>query len=72
MSSFNVTAHSDESHTEDQRPVAKLHTTLLPKIQLGILLALVLAEPITSTVIYPFINQVTSSITGGPAFLFTQ
>jgi hypothetical protein len=32
--------------------------TPLPKLQLTILLILLLAEPITSTIIYPFINQV--------------
>jgi hypothetical protein len=34
--------------------------TPLPKLQLSVLLLLLLAEPITSTVIYPFINQVSS------------
>jgi hypothetical protein len=34
------------------------HTTPLPKVQLAILIALFLAEPITSTVIYPFANEV--------------
>jgi len=37
----------------DQKP----QITPLPKRQLAVLLALFLAEPITSTVIYPFINQ---------------
>ena len=32
--------------------------TPLPKLQIGILLVLQLAEPITSQCIYPFINQV--------------
>lgn len=31
--------------------------TPLPKVQLALLLYLQLAEPITSTVIYPFVNQ---------------
>ncbi|KAI0926214.1 hypothetical protein AcW1_008437 [Taiwanofungus camphoratus] len=41
--------------------------TPLPKLQLGILLLLQLAEPITSQCIYPFINQLVSEldITGG-------
>lgn len=41
--------------------------TPLPKLQLFILLYLQLAEPITSTVIYPFVNQLVreTGITGG-------
>ncbi|PCH42370.1 MFS general substrate transporter [Wolfiporia cocos MD-104 SS10] len=41
--------------------------TPLPKLQIGILLLLQLAEPITSQCIYPFINQLVSEldITGG-------
>ncbi|KAI0636220.1 MFS general substrate transporter [Trametes polyzona] len=41
--------------------------TPLPKMQLFILLYIQLAEPITSTVIYPFVNQLVreSGITGG-------
>ncbi|OJT01791.1 Protein ZINC INDUCED FACILITATOR-LIKE 1 [Trametes pubescens] len=41
--------------------------TPLPKLQLLILLYLQLAEPITSTVIYPFVNQLVreTGITGG-------
>ena len=34
-----------------------VHATPLPKVQLALLLYLQLAEPITSTVIYPFVNQ---------------
>ncbi|KAI9066074.1 MFS general substrate transporter [Trametes sanguinea] len=40
-----------EEHVDDVRE------TPLPKLQLFILLYLQLAEPITSTVIYPFVNQ---------------
>ena len=36
--------------------------TPLPKLQMGILLFIVLSEPICSQCIYPFINQVTSRI----------
>jgi hypothetical protein len=32
--------------------------TPLPKVQIGILMAIQLAEPISSSLIYPFINQV--------------
>ena len=41
--------------------------TPLPKLQIAILLYLQLAEPITSTVIYPFVNQLIRDIgvTGG-------
>ncbi|KAI0366294.1 MFS general substrate transporter [Pilatotrama ljubarskyi] len=41
--------------------------TPLPKLQLCILLYLQLAEPITSTVIYPFVNQLVreTGVTGG-------
>ena len=35
-------------------------TTPLPKLQTGILLLILLTEPICSQCIYPFINQVTS------------
>lgn len=34
-------------------------TTPLPKLQIGILMLVLLAEPISSQCIYPFINQVT-------------
>ena len=41
--------------------------TPLPKLQLFLLLYLQLAEPITSTVIYPFVNQLVreTGVTGG-------
>lgn len=41
--------------------------TPLPKLQIAILLYLQLAEPITSTVVYPFVNQLVREIgiTGG-------
>ncbi|KAI0695191.1 MFS general substrate transporter [Cerioporus squamosus] len=47
--------------TEKRKP------TPLPKLQIGILMLLNLAEPITSTCIFPFINQLVSEldITGG-------
>ena len=49
---------------EEERPVVE---TPLPKLQLFILLYIQLAEPITSTVIYPFVNQQVrkTGITGG-------
>jgi len=46
-------------------PVAVIHEesdeviTPLPRLQIGILLSALLAEPICSQCIYPFINQVT-------------
>ncbi|KAH9902586.1 MFS general substrate transporter [Cubamyces lactineus] len=45
----------------------KVEETPLPKLQLFILLYLQLAEPITSTVIYPFVNQLVreTGVTGG-------
>ncbi|KAJ8496604.1 hypothetical protein ONZ51_g991 [Trametes cubensis] len=45
----------------------KVEETPLPKMQLFILLYLQLAEPITSTVIYPFVNQLVreTGVTGG-------
>ncbi|KAH9846218.1 major facilitator superfamily domain-containing protein [Lenzites betulinus] len=45
----------------------RVEETPLPKLQLFILLYLQLAEPITSTVIYPFVNQLVreTGITGG-------
>ncbi|KAI0714439.1 MFS general substrate transporter [Cerioporus squamosus] len=56
---------SDSS--ERGREDAEARTTPLPKIQLFILLYLQLAEPITSTVIYPFVNQLVrqTGVTGG-------
>ncbi|KAI0833694.1 major facilitator superfamily domain-containing protein [Trametes gibbosa] len=47
--------------------VTQIEETPLPKLQLFILLYLQLAEPITSTVIYPFVNQLVreTGITGG-------
>ncbi|EIW57761.1 MFS general substrate transporter [Trametes versicolor FP-101664 SS1] len=48
-------------------PDVEVAATPLPKLQLFILLYLQLAEPITSTVIYPFVNQLVreTGITGG-------
>lgn len=48
-------------------PDSGVEETPLPKLQLFILLYLQLAEPITSTVIYPFVNQLVreTGITGG-------
>lgn len=41
--------------------------TPLPKVQLGVLMYIQLAEPITYTVIYPFVNEAIRNlgITGG-------
>jgi len=45
--------------TQESTPlIPKKKTTPLPKFQLFILLWVQLAEPITSQVIYPFINKV--------------
>ena len=43
--------------TSNSTPDSLVHATPLPKVQLALLLYLQLAEPITSTVIYPFVNQ---------------
>jgi hypothetical protein len=45
----------------------KLERTPLPKLQLAIVFLIQFAEPITATVIYPFINQFVreTGITGG-------
>ena len=47
--------------------MAQKTRTPLPKLQLGVLLYLQLAEPITCTVIYPFVNEAVKNlgITGG-------
>ncbi|KAI0671932.1 major facilitator superfamily domain-containing protein [Trametes maxima] len=49
------------------RSCGTVEETPLPKLQLFILLYLQLAEPITSTVIYPFVNQLVreTGVTGG-------
>ncbi|KAH9902895.1 major facilitator superfamily domain-containing protein [Cubamyces lactineus] len=66
-----------DGHDVDERPsssaggpeqsVEAVKETPLPKLQLFILLYLQLAEPITSTVIYPFVNQLVrqTGVTGG-------
>ncbi|KAI0324655.1 MFS general substrate transporter [Cubamyces sp. BRFM 1775] len=50
-----------------EQPFEAVKETPLPKLQLFILLYLQLAEPITSTVIYPFVNQLVrqTGVTGG-------
>ncbi|KAI9066068.1 MFS general substrate transporter [Trametes sanguinea] len=55
------------SSAAGERIVEDTKETPLPKLQLFILLYLQLAEPITSTVIYPFVNQLVrqTGITGG-------
>jgi hypothetical protein len=52
------TEDADSGQAEEETP--------LPKLQLSILLILQLAEPLTSQVIYPFINQV--SVSSGSLF----
>ncbi|KAI0088075.1 major facilitator superfamily domain-containing protein [Irpex rosettiformis] len=47
----------DDSPGELSPPLVTSQPTPLPKVQLALLLYLQLAEPITSTVIYPFVNQ---------------
>ncbi|CDO77007.1 hypothetical protein BN946_scf184298.g34 [Trametes cinnabarina] len=56
-----------QTTTPSTEPEENIKETPLPKLQLFILLYLQLAEPITSTVIYPFVNQLVSEtgITGG-------
>lgn len=60
----NAPRHPEIDETQEERPAAE---TPLPKLQLFILLYIQLAEPITSTVIYPFVNQLVrkTGITGG-------
>ena len=55
---------SQVDEAQEERPIAE---TPLPKLQLSILLYIQLAEPITSTVIYPFVNQLVreTGVTGG-------
>ncbi|RDX43402.1 MFS general substrate transporter [Lentinus brumalis] len=52
---------------QDRDAKEKRKPTPLPKLQIGILMLLHLAEPITSNCIFPFINQLVSEldITGG-------
>ena len=56
--------HPQAEEVQEECPPAE---TPLPKMQLFILLYIQLAEPITSTVIYPFVNQLVrkTGITGG-------
>jgi hypothetical protein len=53
----------DPSSVEDR----KIERTPLPKLQLAILFLIQFAEPVTATVIYPFVNQFVreTGITGG-------
>ncbi|KAH9948712.1 MFS general substrate transporter [Amylocystis lapponica] len=55
-------ASIEQSETQPSR-----RETPLPKLQLFILLYLQLAEPVTSTVVYPFVNQLVrqTGVTGG-------
>ncbi|KAF5359756.1 hypothetical protein D9756_003027 [Leucocoprinus leucothites] len=58
----------NESQENNERPVGKSKkVTPLPKMQIFILLLVMIAEPISSTVIYPFVNQFVkdTGITGG-------
>ncbi|KAH7921308.1 MFS general substrate transporter [Leucogyrophana mollusca] len=64
--------HEDHGIVDEERPLlsprkAKRPSTPLPKLQIGILLIVQLAEPIASMCIYPFINQLVREldITGG-------
>lgn len=43
---------------DEVRPVEQVVPTPLPRLQMTILILLQLVEPMTSQVIYPFINQV--------------
>lgn len=59
-----MTAMDPAADIDEQTPLLpssgekKERITPLPKVQLGVLMLLQLAEPITSQCIYPFINQV--------------
>ncbi|KAI9001565.1 MFS general substrate transporter, partial [Trametes punicea] len=64
-----VAQSPDAGSPSTSAPVSEqgVEETPLPKLQLFILLYLQLAEPITSTVIYPFVNQLVreTGVTGG-------
>ncbi|OCH84812.1 MFS general substrate transporter [Obba rivulosa] len=72
---MNIGDLSDEHTDGNERPSPKPEreiqnvpaVTPLPKLQLFILLYLQLAEPLTSTVVYPFVNQLVreTGVTGG-------
>lgn len=46
-----------DPHDYEEVSSKKLKATPLPKLQILILMMVMLAEPISSTVIYPFVNQ---------------
>ena len=59
-----------QGRREDDSPIAedrKTERTPLPKLQLLIVFLIQFAEPVTATVIYPFVNQFVreTGITGG-------
>ncbi|EJF64508.1 MFS general substrate transporter [Dichomitus squalens LYAD-421 SS1] len=62
-----VHQHASRSPASSVQRHQEVKETPLPKLQLFLLLYLQLAEPITSTVIYPFVNQLVreTGITGG-------
>ena len=62
-----ILAHEDILGYEKESRMPQKTRTPLPKLQLGVLLYLMLAEPITCTVIYPFVNEAVRrlGITGG-------
>ncbi|OCH83866.1 MFS general substrate transporter [Obba rivulosa] len=72
---MNIGDLSDKHTNGNERPSPKPEreiqnvsvVTPLPKLQLLILLYLQLAEPLTSTVVYPFVNQLVreTGVTGG-------
>jgi hypothetical protein len=58
---------AEPEHVDEQRPLlaqyshllkTKKRPTPLPKLQLAIALLLMMCEPITSSSLYPYINQV--------------
>ncbi|KAH7928077.1 MFS general substrate transporter [Leucogyrophana mollusca] len=57
----------EDSQLAADASISRQRNTPLPKLQLFVLLYVQLAEPITSTVIYPFVNQLVreTGITGG-------
>ncbi|KAF5333678.1 hypothetical protein D9611_002661 [Ephemerocybe angulata] len=65
-----MTAHERDDVELDTAAVAEdrnVERTLLPKLQLAIVYLIQFAEPVTATVIYPFVNQFVreTGITGG-------
>ena len=55
QSGHDVSAASDDD-VQIAREDRKVHRTPLPKMQLFLVVLVMFAEPVSSTVIYPFVN----------------